>query len=290
FKMEQTSNRYIQDLYRFFNIFNRKRDFINVFALPLDFHNTKCLGPYLKSEKALRRIGVLYFKNNNFNQALEVLNLLVANHPSDADLQQKRGYCLQQLGQKFLALEAYLQADLIESSSLWTVKRIAACYRQLKNPLKALEYYRRAEEMDPGKLALTMNIGHCLVEAGDYAEALKFYFKAEVLSDESPKTWRSIAWCSFMCMKYDQAGKYYEKILQFNPVMEDFLNAGHLEWCKGFPKKAVELYKRGIRSTHTVLPDFLDLFKKDMDELVRHGVNPDDISALRDELLYELEE
>jgi len=290
FKMEQTSNRYIQDLYRFFNIFNRKRDFINVFALPLDFHNTKCLGPYLKSEKALRRIGVLYFKNNNFNQALEVLNLLVANHPSDADLQQKRGYCLQQLGQKFLALEAYLQADLIESSSLWTVKRIAACYRQLKNPLKALEYYRRAEEMDPGKLVLAMNIGHCLVEAGDYAEALKFYFKAEVLSDESPKTWKPIAWCSFMCMKYDQAGKYYEKILQFNPVMEDFLNAGHLEWCKGFPKKAVELYKRGIRSTHTVLPDFLELFKKDMDELVRHGVNPDDISALRDELLYELEE
>jgi len=290
FKMEQTSNRYIQDLYRFFNLFNRKRDFINVFALPLDFHNTKCLGPYLKSEKALRRIGVLYFKNNNFNQALEVQNMLIALHPTDADLHQKKGYCLQQLGQKNLALEAYLQADLIESNSIWTLKRIAACYRLLKNPVKALEYYRRAEALDPGKLVLTMNIGHCLVEAGDFAEALKFYFKAEVLSDESPKTWRPIAWCSFMCKKYEQAEKYYEKILKFKPGVEDYMNAGHLEWCKGLPKKAIELYKRGIRATHTVLPDFLELFNKDINELIRHGVNPEEISSVRDELLYELEE
>lgn len=290
FKLEQTSNRYIQDLYRFFNLYNRKRDFINVFALPLDFHNTKNLGGYLHSEKALKSIGFLYFKNNNFNQALDILNLLIAIHPGDAELHQKKGYCLQQLGQKSLALEAYLQADLIEPDSLWTLKRIAACYRQLKTPLKALEYYRRAEALDPGKIVLTMNIGHCLVEAGDYAEALKFYFKAEVLSDESPKTWRPIAWCSFMCRKYDQSGKYYEKILQFNPVIDDYLNAGHLEWCKGFPKKAVDLYKRGIRATHTVLPEFMELFKKDIDELIKHGVNPDDISPVRDELLYELEE
>ncbi|MDD4922906.1 MAG: tetratricopeptide repeat protein, partial [Bacteroidales bacterium] len=290
FRQEQATNRYIQDLYRFFNLFNRKRDFTNVFALPLDFHNTKTLGEYLNSEKALRRIGFLYFKNNNFNQALAVLDLLISKHPVDAELHQKRGYSLQQLGQKEMALDAYLQADLVEPDSLWTLKRIAASYRLLKNPLKALDYYRRAEALDPGKIVMNMNIGHCLVEIGDYAEALNSYFKAEVLSEESPKTWRPIAWCSFMCKKYDQAGKYYEKILQFKPGLEDYLNAGHLEWCKGFPRKAVDLYKRGIRETHAVLPDFMELFNKDLGELINHGVNPDEIAPVRDELLYELEE
>jgi len=290
FKLEQTSNRYIQDLYRFFNLYSNKRDFINVFALPLDFHNTRTLGVYLQSEKALRRIGILYFRNNNFNQALAVLDLLITMHPADGELHQKRGFCLQQLGEKSKALEAYLQADLVEPNSLWTLKRIAACYRQLKEPVKALDYYRRAEALDPGKLVLTMNIGHCLVDTGDYAEALKAYFKAEVLSDESPKTWRPIAWCSFMCRKYDQAGKYYGKILQFNPTIEDYMNAGHLEWCQGSPKKAIELYKRGIRTTHTVLPDFMELFRKDIDEILRHGVDPEDVASVRDELLYELEE
>lgn len=290
FKLEQTSNRYIQDLYRFFNLYSRKRDFTNVFKLPLDLHKTESLGAYLSSEMALRRIGFLYFKNNNYNQALAVLDLLIAIHSTDAELHQKRGYCLQQIQQKSLALDAFLQADLIQPDSIWTLKRIAACYRQLKDPLKALEYYRRVEALEPGKIMLTLNIGHCLVEAGNYAEALKFYFKAEVLSEESPKTWRPIAWCSFMCKKYEQAAKYYDKILQFNPGIEDYLNAGHVQWCKGFPKQAVELYKRGIRLTHAVLPDFMDLFNKDVEELIKHGINPGDIFSVRDELLYELEE
>ncbi|MCE5174525.1 MAG: tetratricopeptide repeat protein [Bacteroidales bacterium] len=290
FKLEQASNRYIQDLYRFFNLFNRKHDFINVFSLPLDLHNTKSLGVYLKSENALRRIGLLYFKNKNFNQALAVLDLLLAIHPTDAELHQKRGYCLQQLNQKSLALDAYLQADLIQPDSLWTLKRIAASYRHLKNPAKALEYYKRAESLDPDNIILTLNIGHCLVELEDFAEALNYYFKAELLSEGSPKTWRPIAWCSFICKKYDQAGKYYEKILQNNPQINDYLNAGHLEWCKGFPKQAMALYKRGIHATQTLVPDFLELFRKDADELVRQGIHPDDIASVRDELLYELEE
>ncbi|MCK9311355.1 MAG: hypothetical protein M0P26_03655 [Bacteroidales bacterium] len=290
FKQEQASNRYIQDLYRFFNLFSRKHDFINVFSLPLDLHNTKSLGIYLKSENALRRIGLLYFKNKNFNQALAVLDILLVIHPTDAELHQEKGYCLQQLNQKSMALDAYLQADLIQPDSLWTLKRIAANYRNLKNPVKALEYYKRAESLDPGNIILTLNIGHCLVELEDFSEALNYYFKAELLSEGSPKTWRPIAWCSFICKKYDQAGKYYEKILQNNPQINDYLNAGHLEWCKGFPKQAMALYKRGIHATQTLVPDFLELFRKDADELVRQGINPDDIISIRDELLYELEE
>ena len=290
YKLEQTSNRYIQDLYRFFNLFNKKRSFINVFTLPLDFHNTKTLGPYLSSEKALRQIGLLYFKNKNYNQALAVLDLLIAKDSNDAELHQKRGFCLQQLNQRSFALEAYLQADLIQPDSSWTLKRIAASYRHLGNPLNALDYYRRAEPLEPDNIVLALNIGHCLVEANNYTEALKSYFKAEVLSDESSRTWRPIAWCSFICKRYDLATKYYDKVLTSNPGIEDYLNAGHLEWCKGFPKKAVDVYKKGIRDTHTAIPQFLEIFKNDIEVLIKQGINPDDISTVRDELLYELEE
>jgi tetratricopeptide (TPR) repeat protein len=144
--------------------------------------------------------------------------------------------------------------------------------------------------LDPDNIVLALNIGHCLVEAGDYSEALKSYFKAEVLSEESPRTWRPIAWCSFICKRYDLASKYYEKVLNSNPSIEDYLNAGHLELCKGFPKRAVEMYKKGIKETHTVLPQFLEIFKNDIDILIKQGINPEDIPTVRDELLYELEE
>lgn len=290
YRLEMTSNRYIQDLYRFFFIHHRRMDFQNPFTLPLDFHKTKCLGNLVRSEDALRRIALLYFKNKHYSEALAVFEQLVGLAPTEAELHQKRGFCLQQLGQHELALKAYLQADLIQTDSLWTLKRIASTYRHLKQPAKAMEYYRRAEQLAPSDITLIMNMGHALVEASDFAEALNTYFKAEVLNEHSDKTYRPIAWCSFMCRKYDQATKYYNKILDKQPTMEDYLNAGHVEWCKGTPMKAVETYKHGIRATHTILPDFLELFRKDTAELLRHSISAKDIAALRDELIYELEE
>lgn len=290
YNMEQASNRYIQDLYRFFNLHGRRRDFKNIFSFPLDLHQTKLLGKYLSGESCLRRMGQLYFKQKRYGGALGVLDRLLLTHASDAELHQKRGFCLQQLDRRKEALDAYLQAELIAPDSLWTLKRIAACYRLEKRPEKALEYYKMAIKLAPDDLVLTFNAGHALVEAGRYTEALQLYFKAEVLSEESLKTWRPIAWCSLLCGKYEQADKYYQKILQFKPAIEDYLNAGHLEWCKGQPLKAIEVYKKGIRATHTPFPEFLELFQNDMKILVGHGITSDDIPFVRDELFYALEE
>ncbi len=290
YQMEQVSNRYIHDLYRFFNLHTRKRDFRNMFSLFLDLFRSKGLGKYLSREEHLRKIGELFFKQKNFQNALVVVEQLLTTQPADAELLQKKGFCLQQLDRPKEALEAYLQADLVVPDSLWTLKRIAACYRMGKNPKQALIYYQKAERLAPDDLFLTFNMGHALVESGDYAAALQHYFKAEILSEESLKTWRPIAWCSLICGKYEQANGYYQKILQHNPSIEDYLNAGHLEWCKGLPMNAIDLYKKGIRATHTPFPEFMELFQKDLKELFALGVKQDDVPFVRDELLYALEE
>lgn len=290
YQLEQVSNRYIQDLYRFFNLNIRKRDFKNIFSFPLNLVGSTCLGNYLSREEFLRKISLLFFKQKNFKNALSVMDQLLMNNPADAELLQKKGFCLQQLDRRKEALEAYLQADLVLPDSLWTLKRIAACYRLEKKPISALDYYQKAEKLAPNDLMLTFNLGHALVESGEYAKALQHYFKAEILSEESVKTWRPIAWCSLMCGKYEQAHTYYQKILLHTPTIEDYLNAGHLEWCKGFPLKAIDVYKKGIRATHIPLPEFMNLFQKDLKELFNHGIKQEDVPFVRDELLYTLEE
>lgn len=290
YQLEQVSNRYIHDLYRFFNLHTRKRDFKNLFSFPLDLFNSKCLGKYLSREEFLRKLGQLFFKQKNFKNALAVIKQLIVINPADAELLQKKGFCLQQLERRREALDAYLQADLVLPDSLWTLKRIAACYRLEKDPAQALVYYQKAETLAPNDLMLTFNMGHALVESGEYAKALQHYFKAEILSEESLKTWRPIAWCSMMCGKYDQAYTYYQKILQHTPSIEDYLNAGHLEWCRGVPLKAIDMYKKGIRATHIPFPEFLELFQQDLKELFNHGIKQEEVPFVRDELLYALEE
>lgn len=290
FQKEQISNRYIQDLYRFFNLFGKKRDFRNIFSLVLDLQNTVIFGRSLNTEDTLKKIGQLYFKNKNYSQALQIIDTLLETSEIDAELLQRKGYCLQQLDRREEALDAYLQADLVQPDSLWTLKRIAACYRFEKNPDKAMEYYKKAEKLAPDNVILLFNIGHTLVDAGKYSEALNLYFKAELLSEESLKTWRPIAWCSMMCGKYEQAGKYYEKIMNHNPGIDDYLNAGHLEWCKGSPLKAIDIYKLGIRSMHITYMEFLELFKKDFKVLKSLGIPEDEIPFVRDELFYSIQE
>ncbi len=290
YRQEQLSNRFIQDLYRFFHLHHRRNDFINPFALPLEFHKMDLFNTLLKDERALWRIATLYFKNAHYQVALDVFERLLDRSPDDAELHQKKGYCLQHLQQPEKALESYLHAELIRPDSLWTLKRVAGLYRALHQPEKAVQYYLKAETLQSDNRSLTLQLGHALFDAENYAEALNKYFKAEILSNGSEKTWRPIAWCSFLCRKYEQAEKYYEKILTLVPTLEDFLNAGHVAWVQGHPMKAIDLYKRGIRLTHTILPDFLMLFQKDWEVLHSHGIRYDELTVLRDTLLYELEE
>lgn len=289
-KQEMVSNRYIQDLYRFYKLFPSKKDFQDVFASPLNLYENSLLAPYLEEEDKMLQVAAFYFKNKHYEQALPLYLRLSERRPQEVDLHRKCAYCHQQLQAYSEALKRYLQADLMQDDHLWTLKRIASCYRQLKQMEQALEYYRRAACLDENNLSLCLNIGHCLMELKQYQEAMNYYYKAEFVSSGMPKTWRPLSWCAMLCGKYEQADKYMQKILAQKPEMVDFLNAGHIAWLQGYMSQAAEMYKKGIRQTHTALIDFLELFEKDLPLLMERGVRAEDVSIMRDGLLYRLEE
>ena len=184
------------------------------------------------------------------------------------------------------ALEAYLKADMINPNSFWTIRRIASCYRSLKKPEMALEYYRRADTLRPDNLAIEMNIGHCYFEQKQYMNALQHYFKVDYLDPKNPRAWRPIAWCSFLEKKNEQARRYYEKILAEKPSAQDYMNAGHVEFALGNIKAALNLYRQSIEKDGFNLERFLTAFRQDEEDLKSHGIAPEDIPILLDQLMY----
>ena len=242
----------------------------------------------LDSDETLRIIGELYFKKAYYDDALILFRRLSDRYTTDNGLYQKIGYCLQAAGQYDKALEAYLQAEIIQPDNTWTVRRIAACYRSLKNSQKALEYYLRAESLQPDNLSIELLIGHCYVEEKNYEEALKYYFKVDYLKPESGKAWRPIAWCSFLTGKHEQALRYYEKILSNVPSALDYMNAGHVELALKHTRRALELYRQSISLDNNDTQSFVNNFKQDIPELVRAGVAENDIPILLDQLLYQI--
>jgi tetratricopeptide (TPR) repeat protein len=284
------SNQYIQDLYRFYKLHPQKSDFEDVFTWRFDFYNQWAMGAILKTdEKLLRNIAEYHFKKNYFTEAAEIFNYLLSVQ-KDGELYQKLGYCHQKSGNYKLALDSFKKAELYDLNKTWLYNKIALCHRNLKQPKKALEYFLEVEKLDPENLATELNIGHCYLELGQFDDALRYYFKVEYLAPGNKKVWRPLGWCSFVTGKKEQAEKYFNKIIDDEPGKHDLMNMGHVQWCMGNRKVALDFYKRSISPAFFTEKEFFEVFDEDSHHLIEQGIDKDDVPIMLDQLRYFVEE
>ncbi len=284
------SNRYVQDLYRFYKLHPRHKQFEDIFLWRMDFHNKWFLHQIIHNTKHLRQIAEFLFKKEYFREALEAFELIDVQELNQIEIIQKIGYCQQQLKKYEAALIAYRKADILKPEQLWTTKKIALMHKLLKQPENALEYYRIAERLKPEDLHTQASIGHCYLDLKDYAQALKYYFKVEYLDTSNTKVWRPIAWCSLVTGNLVQAEKYYLKLLNADSRIQDLLNMGHVMWCKNNRKDALQFYQKGIGKMNVGFDEFVETFKEDKPFLLNNGINPEDIPIMLDQLKFLLEE
>lgn len=288
-KAEFVSNQYIQDLYRFYKLHPRRNDFTDIFGWRFDFHHKITLGDILKEdEKVLRNMAEYYFSKNYFEEAADIFEYLLSIE-KDGELYQKIAFCYQKLGDYKKALDLYRKAELYDLNRLWNLKKIALCYRNLKQPDKALEYYKHAEQLNPDDLNNQLNVGHCLLELEQFDEALKCYFKVEYLAPGNKKVRRPIAWCSFLTGKKEQAEKYFLKLMEEGPNKHDLMNMGHVQWSLGNRKTALDYYKQSISQTGFTEAEFMHVFDEDLPQLLRQGIDKDDVPIMLDQLRYFVE-
>jgi tetratricopeptide (TPR) repeat protein len=282
------TRQYIQDLYRFYKLHPRKKDFEDIFEIQPEFYKVPSIYELIKDDENLLIIGEYYFNKNYFQEAVEVFTLILEKDPNNDILYQKKGYCLQMTGKLVEALDCYLKAELLNTNNSWTIKKLAYCYRMLKNPEEALHYYKKAEQFNPENLAVQLSIGHCYLELKHYDEALKYYFKVEYLDKNKEKAWRPIAWTSFLMGKYEQAMTYCNKIISHNPNAIDYLNTGHTQLALGNYKPAILFYELALNTPENTLEKFLEAFNADIPDLLHAGVKANDIPFILDSLSYDM--
>ncbi len=281
------SNQYIQDLYRLFKLHPSKHELSDIFTWKLNFFNKQFTHVLIEDEAVWRNIGSYYFLKGHYLAAAGIFEHLLEKAP-EAELYQKTGFCYQKNGDYRQALELYLKADILQSKSLWTLRKIAQCYRSLKKPGKALEYYLQAEQIQPDNQAMQLSIGNCYYELKDYNAALKRYFKLEYLDPTNIRIWRPIAWVSFLLEKYEQAEKFYGKIVEASPNRHDLINAGHLQWVLGNRKQALNFYQQSVKMEGNNIESFLEVFKEDKPLMLEKNIDPEDIPIMLDRLRYDL--
>jgi tetratricopeptide (TPR) repeat protein len=284
--VERITGQYVQDLFRFYKLFSKRREFNDVFKSSPEFHSLPILKQYFSDPEILSSIAELYLRKNYLENAQVLYGQLLAYYPDDETVYQKLGYCKQMTGDTAGALDDYLRSEIMNPNSKWLIRRIGSCYRALKQPEKALEFYLRYEKMTSDNTQAPILVGHCYMDMQDYAEALKYYFKADYMERDNVRAWRAIAWCSFLGKKYDQARNYYGKILEHAPQTQDYLNAGHAEWAQGQTKNAFEYYLAAVKQEDGEFEKFLTLFNRDVPDLVQAGIDPSEIPLMLDWLRY----
>jgi len=288
-KAEAVSGQYIRDLYRFFKLHPQREGFEDIFSWTFDFHNKTVFRNLLKEDsQLLRNIAEFYFAKNYYQDAAEIYEILL-KELEEAELNQKLAFCYQKMDQFELALSYYLKADLFDQNRTWNHKKIALCYRHLKKPDLALEYYLQAVALEPDNLAIHISIGHCRMELKQYDEALKSYFKVEYLSPGNKKIWRPIGWCSLLVGKKQQSELYFKKLIDDAPNKFDLMNMGHVQWCMGNRKMALDYYKQSINDAEMSENEFMEAFHEDIEHLLRQGVDAEDVPIMLDQLRYSLE-
>jgi tetratricopeptide (TPR) repeat protein len=278
---ESIAIHYIQDIYRFFRLFRRKGEFYDPFSSSLNFANLPQLHADFASEEQLRLVGEFYFKHEYFEDAITLFSRLKS---PDASVWQKMGYAQQKTGHLHQALQAYENASLIDSDSIWTLRRIAAIHKHLGQPEKALEYYLQIDRLQPDDMTTTLNIGHCYMQLENYHEALHNYYKAEFIDETSSRPYRPIAWCAFLTKDFATARNYYERLLQTAPASEaDYLNLGHLALATGQVREAMNYYKKYSTDENTLRQGV----NEDLKLLAKVGVDVSALPFILDAIVYQ---
>ena len=281
---ENIANKYVQSLYRFFNLFRSRNDFYNPFSTRLNLIDVPFVSDALSDTKSLRLIAEFYFSMQCYTDALSTFGKVLKQDSPTASDYQKTGYCHEQLKQYVLATADYEKVELLKPNDVWTLKHLALCYRAVNDTEKAIANYKRAETLQPDNVALANNIANCLLEGGRIEEALKYFFKVDYLASKGERTMRPIAWCSFLIGNYSQSVDYYNRIIAKQPCANDYINRGHALLCSGQVKDAVASYMDAVDKSGG--SEVLKTLDDDRHYLLDAGVDKLTIALIFDKIRY----
>ena len=285
-RAEFVSRQYIHDLYRFFKLWLKRHEIHDIFEDTLDLWNKETLSQALLHKDYINKLADYLFTHDDLSEAGILYDKSIELYNCEnAELWQKTGFIYQKIGSYERAIDYYLQSDLLAPDNAWNNRHLAQCYRKEGNHQKALEYYNKVEQAQPDNLNLALQIGQYLMALERYDEALAYFFKVEYLDKKPQNARRAIGWCSFITGNYQQAKKYYDLLIsEPEPIMEDWMNAGHIYYILGEMEKSIEYYRKAqhLCGNHN---EFLRLFRIDKKDLMKQGLSEVDLSILPDELI-----
>lgn len=253
---------YLQDLYRFFMLYQGKNDFDN----PLDF-----------SSDGSARHGGLFFTIHAFGNLVstEFFELaqflfrrrqyeMVVRLLSNRDVLYYDERVL--LASAYMRLGQYVEAYNIYSAfageaNLQVMKGLADSLYMLRRYGEAADAYERLHDLDRKNKSYIIYHSLSLINADKVKDGLADLFRLDYEDSTDLNVKRAIAWGYLMDKKPREAEILYDNIVINKEVCTDFdiLNCGYAKWMLCKNSEAIDLFKRYVaKCHHQISGDFED--------------------------------
>lgn len=219
--LQLETRRYVQDFYRFVNLFSGQSLGSNIFdKLPIRSFPLLTFGNYTVTYN--RQTALFYMSRGRYQAAIPLLQKIVQENPADATSLGRLGYILYKEGNYQEAISCLEKSDLVEDLSQHLRVILAHSYRKMGFHDKALAIYNQYRKEPSMLLAMAATY----IVSGSYEEAIPLLHEYIYRSSTPQRAYRSLAWSYFMVGDYTKSEEYHDKIEK--PNANDFLNKLYL--------------------------------------------------------------
>ncbi len=197
--------------------------------------------------------GTLYFKQENFVQALECFDFAVTIDENDELALLHKAHSLYQLKRWQEAKDNYM---LLLDSWLdkWQIYFfIADCFENLEQVGEALEYYFKSEKEMPNHYETLTGIAYCYLALEEYQNALIYLEKAIKVDSELPDAWSYMGEVLMELEMYKEALIAFDKAVSIDATQSEVLFSMatiYVEWDNF--EMAKKYYELAYRIDNTI--------------------------------------
>lgn len=255
---------YLQDLYRFFMLYDGRADFPNPLSLALAkgrrrgvFFASPLLRELLPEERS--EVASFMFRQRQYSVVAYMLS-------ENVDLPDSTEMEMLALANSYMRLCRYEEAyDVFSlarsrfSGCSIAVKGLADAAFMLHRYSEAADLYGQLTSCGSSSVSNVVYHSLSLINSGHVREGLGTLFKLDYEDPTNLNVKRAIAWGYLMDMKPEEAERLYDMLMaEAAPLDSDILNGGYAKWLQGKTAEAVDMFKRySADGKHNLAADFI---------------------------------
>ena len=177
-----------------------------------------------RSQVANQNLATTYYKNaelfmrrRQFAQAEPLLQEAFRLRPNDADIMNKLGSALWELGRPFEAEPLFRSAHELQPDDAEMLNNLGLARWDLGRPSDAAECYRQALQVQPDFLDAQMNLGVVLSDLGHFDEALEWLRGVVQRRPDLADALQNFGMTLARLGKWNEALEYYDRALSVSP-------------------------------------------------------------------------